>query len=438
MAIVKNIPHSVAAPGLDYNVNLKTQKWYGDDTTPNSANGVKAWIAEGNALTKKTPTASTVHGASQYGINSPYYNVGANNDLLSKYTKPEVQSAVRDYVASKQNTTPANNNNNVNVTDVNLGNDTNVNPSGNVNPVDYVGVPNQNMDYMNQLSAMLQAQQAQQQAALQANQQAHQELIEQAYQNNLNNLNSAYGLTANNLGNTLNGTLGQLEQNYAYSQEQLNQNAANALREAYINRMMAEKNLEQRLNAQGLNGGAAESVIASLLNNYGSARNSIETQRMNDLADLLNTYQNNANSARSQYNDAMNSLASQNYGYQRQLQNDLANGVIGTYDDLYGALNSGYNTYANAMQNLASNQVNNAADLAAANYRNYLNAFNKGAASGATTGAGNSANTANGDSSIYSSILNSGRSVNEMLLELAKYMSQGEAVQYLRSAGYNI
>lgn len=305
----------------------------------------------------------------------------------------------------------------------------------------YTGMPNQNMDYMNQLSAMLQAQQAQQQAALQANQQEHQRLIEQAYQNNLNSLRSAYGTQASQLGDTYNSALGQLEDNYNYSQNQLNQNAENALREAYINRMMAEKNLSQRLNAQGLTGGAAESVIASLLNNYGSARNSIETQRLNDLADLLNTYQNNTQSARQQYTDALNDLANRNYNYERQLQNDLANGVIGTYDDLYGALNSGYNTYANAMQGLAANQVNNAADLAAANYRNMLNAANKASSAKTTTKSGSSLSTTKGtDSSMdnaYRSRIAAGADLLTLIDELVNSgaMNGGEAVEYLSSLG---
>ena len=156
--------------------------------------------------------------------------------------------------------------------------------------------------------------------------------------------------------------------------------------------MMSEKNLEQRLNAQGLTGGAAESVIAGLLNNYGSARNSIENQRLSDLADLLNVYQNNTQSARQKYTDALNDVINRNYGYERQIQDDLTKGVIGTYDDFYGALNSGYNTYANAMQGLAASQVNNAADLAAANYKNSLNAANK-ASTTSTKSTGSTAGT---------------------------------------------
>lgn len=268
----------------------------------------------------------------------------------------------------------------------------------------YGGAPSQSMDYMSQLSAMLQAQQAQQQAQLAANQQAHQALVEQAYRNNLDSLNAALNGVQFGLGNTLNGTLGQLEENYNYAQNKLNENADNALREAYINRMLSQKNLQQQLNAQGLTGGAAESAVAGLINNYGNARNNIETQRISDLAGLLNTYQNNANSARQQYNSAMNDLAQQNYGYQRQLQNDLANGVIGTYDALYNALNSGANTYANAMQNLASSQVNNAADLAAQNYRNLLNAMYKGTSTGTKASGNTGTANAGNDSSIQASV----------------------------------
>lgn len=234
--------------------------------------------------------------------------------------------------------------------------------------------PDYTADYMAQLSAMLQAQQAYQQQQLAANQAAHAQLVQNAYANNRNNLDTAYGTYMQRLDDTYNKTLGQLDDNYNYTVDQLNRNADNALREAYVNRMLSQKNLAQQLNAQGLTGGASESTMAQLLNNYGNARNSIETQRSDNLTDLLNTYQNNVLSARDKYNSAKNDAEMQNYNYMQRLENDLASGLIGTYDDLYSALNSGYNTYANAMQGLAASQVGNAADLAAANYKARLNA----------------------------------------------------------------
>ena len=232
-------------------------------------------------------------------------------------------------------------------------------------------------DYMAQLSALLKQQQAEQQAKLEAQQKEKAALVEQAYNRNLENLNNMYNKQSGNLGTIYGNTMDQLEKNYNYSADNVNNSADKALREAYVQNMLAQKNLGQRLNAQGLTGGAAESTIAGLMNNYGNARNDIETQRMSDIANLLNTYQNNASSAEKQYNEALNDLESANYKYQANLHDYLANGVIGSYDDLYSALASGANTYANAMTNLAASKIGNDADLEAAKYKAYVNALAK-------------------------------------------------------------
>lgn len=335
-------------------------------------NGANALVDIGGGSSSSSPSIA------------PYANQEAYNNAQN------AQNQLENFYAYVAGQSGGNGNSNTNTTTTTTG--------GGV-PVE---APNQSMDYMAQLSAMLQAQQAQQQAQLQANQAAHQALVEQAYNNNLNSLNSMYGQMSSNLGNTYNNALGQLESNYNYAADQINDNADNALREAYVNRMLAQKNLAQQLNASGLTGGAAESVVAQLLNNYGNARNNIEVQRGNDLASLLNAYQNNTQSAGQQYAQALNDLAMNNYNYQHQLQNDLANGVIGTYNDLYGALNSGVNSYANAMQGLAANQVGNAADLAAQNYSNYLDylyAINKPKTTTTTT-----TNTSN--KTVDSSVIN--------------------------------
>lgn len=78
-----------------------------------------------------------------------------------------------------------------------------------------------------------------------------------------------------------------------YSTGQVNQATDNALQEAYINKMMTLKNLPQNLSAQGLTGGVAESTTAGLYNNYGNARNALETERINQLGALQQAYNNN-------------------------------------------------------------------------------------------------------------------------------------------------
>lgn len=85
----------------------------------------------------------------------------------------------------------------------------------------------------------------------------------------------------------------QQNKNYSYAQGQLNDATNKALQEAYINKMLTLKNLPQQLTAQGLNGGASETTLGSMNNNYANARNSLENERQNQLGALLNAYQNN-------------------------------------------------------------------------------------------------------------------------------------------------
>lgn len=85
----------------------------------------------------------------------------------------------------------------------------------------------------------------------------------------------------------------QQKANYDFSVGQVNDATGNALQKAYINRMLQAKNLQQSLSAQGLNGGASETTTAGMYNDYNNARNNLETERQRQIANLLNTYQNN-------------------------------------------------------------------------------------------------------------------------------------------------
>lgn len=85
----------------------------------------------------------------------------------------------------------------------------------------------------------------------------------------------------------------QQKENYNFSVGEVDDATAQALREAYVNRMLQERNLNQQLTAQGLTGGASETTTASMLNNYSNSRNALERERQSQLGSLLNTYQNN-------------------------------------------------------------------------------------------------------------------------------------------------
>ena len=83
------------------------------------------------------------------------------------------------------------------------------------------------------------------------------------------------------------------KENLSFATNQLSDTTNDALKQAYINKMQTLRNLPQQMSAQGLNGGASETTLASMNNNYGNARNQLETERLKQLANLQNTYQNN-------------------------------------------------------------------------------------------------------------------------------------------------
>lgn len=112
-------------------------------------------------------------------------------------------------------------------------------------------------------------------------------------------------------------------QQYQNSVNQVNAAADKALQDSYINRMQSQRTMNQGLTAQGLQGGASETALASLLNSYENSRNSTENARTDNLSNLETTYLNNMASLRgilssgqagdiSQYMTNIASLASQN------------------------------------------------------------------------------------------------------------------------------
>jgi hypothetical protein len=155
---------------------------------------------------------------------------------------------------------------------------------------------------------------AQQRAAAQA-----------SYERNINAINSAYGSARNYYDSNLNATRNTLKNSYDASKKDIDSDAEASLREAYINNMLNRKNLQQALTAQGLNGGASETTQASMLNNYGNARNDIETQQAKNLADLLRTYNDNLSAAQQAWSNQMAGLELQKMQQLQQAENALNN-----------------------------------------------------------------------------------------------------------------
>lgn len=209
---------------------------------------------------------------------------------------------------------------------------------------------------VNAITDLLNAQRAQYEAQLAEMQRLKQEAAQNAYNANLSALTNAYNSRVGNLGANYESTKGQLADNYNMSVNNLNQNAENALREAYINRMQNERALAQQMALNGINGGASETTIANMLNNYGNNRNDINTQVANNLASLENAYNNNLASAEQNYNDALNNAENQRLGYIMNLNNDLNNGIANSYNDMYNAYGNLSNDYTKAMIDLIEAQ----------------------------------------------------------------------------------
>lgn len=168
---------------------------------------------------------------------------------------------------------------------------------------------------------------AQQQAAADAAQQAKRAAAQQAYERSMAALNAAYNGQLQALKNNYNSTQDQLQSDYENGAAGVNFNADNALKQAYINQMMTLKSLPQQLSAQGIGGGAAETTLAGVYNNYGNSRSEIDVARGQSLGELM--AQLNAGKAQAQqaYNSQLSDAQAARLAYEMQLEQNLANAI---------------------------------------------------------------------------------------------------------------
>lgn len=134
-----------------------------------------------------------------------------------------------------------------------------------------------------------------------------------------------------------NNAKSKLDSSFASGEASLNQNADEALREAFINNKLQQKAMAQYLASQGIVGGAAESIIAGLYNNYGNSRNDIEKGRANNLRDLLSNYQ----------------------GTLGDIENSYLTGMADTDSDYSGAIANALQSYYSNLASLQQQNINN-------------------------------------------------------------------------------
>ncbi len=163
----------------------------------------------------------------------------------------------------------------------------------------------------------------------------------EAYNRNMARIESSYNNAAGSLRSNYDSTVGRLNAARDKSMGDVNSDAEKSLQEAYINNMLTRKNLNQRLSAMGYNGGATETTMGSLENQYGSSRAGINEAANKSIANLNQTYGDNLAGALQSYNSAMANLNLQ----RMQLENAAEN-----------ARNNLEASYRPSTENLAMNQ----------------------------------------------------------------------------------
>jgi len=160
-------------------------------------------------------------------------------------------------------------------------------------------------------------------------------MAKQAYENSMGALDAAYGAYMQAIEDSFGSTRGQLEDSYNRSRKNINEDALQSLKQAYVNKMLQEKNFDQQMSAQGITGGASETTRASMANNYGNARNDINRTKARNLSDLEGEFNDNLASALQAYNQAVAQAQLAKAEQVMQLENALANNQIAALDDYY-------------------------------------------------------------------------------------------------------
>lgn len=188
-----------------------------------------------------------------------------------------------------------------------------------------------------------------------------------AYDRGMNALNNAYDAQLNSLNSNLSETKNQLLNQYNLSRKGITDDAENSLRQAYINKMMSQRNLGQQMSALGLNGGATETTLANMANNYGNARNNINTTQNNNLANLEGNYSNNLSQAMQAYNSAVANANLQKAQQAMSLENALANNQISALGDYQTLMQRENQNYLDLLKTAIANGASFSYDPTSAN-----------------------------------------------------------------------
>ena len=115
--------------------------------------------------------------------------------------------------------------------------------------------------------------------------------------------------------------LSQRQQSYEKAVGDVNGATERAMQQAYLSSELQKRNIGQQLAALGRSGGASETTLLNMANNYGNARGTIDQNRNTQLGTLASDLSKGNASDLDTYNSAK---AGYDYDYQKRLA-DLAN-----------------------------------------------------------------------------------------------------------------
>ena len=192
--------------------------------------------------------------------------------------------------------------------------------------------------------------------------------VSDAYASMNDLLNSSYNNQKDTLASNRQRAYDSLLDAYNRSRNTLSSNATDSLKQAYVNSMIARRDLGQRLSAMGLNGGMTETTLASLLNSYGNQRNDINKTLANNLSNLEGNYNNNLSdlessyasdlaSALQSYNSALANARAQRLAQELELENALASNKMNAQSSYQELLNNYKQNYYELLRSAIADGV---------------------------------------------------------------------------------
>jgi len=169
-------------------------------------------------------------------------------------------------------------------------------------------------------------------------------------------LQAGYNQAEESYGRIKDSGVNQIGRAYNNSLNKLNRDATDAFRQAYVNKMIGEKNLQQRLAALGISGGLSESSLAGLTNSYDKARSNVQNTLDTNIGDLEQNYQSNLTSLINAYNEQIGNLKLNRASQEAQLQQNLANLIASAGGDYFSALMSNSSALNNALKSAVAKQ----------------------------------------------------------------------------------